>query len=75
MVFGPLATAQGKGIQADEATIEFPHTFADGHPAPPEFACGALLPTRAEFSDRAGHKEAAGAAFERLGRLDEHGLD
>src|SRR5262249_46804352 len=32
------------------------HPFTNGHPPPPQFACGALLPAWPQFFDGAGHK-------------------
>ena len=75
MLFGALPPTQGKGIDTDHAAVEFAHTFANGHPPPPQFARGALLPTRPQFFDGAGHKQATGAALERLGGLDQQGLE
>ena len=57
MHFRTLSPTEGKGIETDYAAVEFAHAFAHGHPSPPQFARGALLPTRPQFFDGAGHKQ------------------
>ena len=68
--FGSLAPASREGIETDEATVEFMGAFANGDAIPAQFAFGPALAPRAEFLDRPCHEETAGAAFERLGRID-----
>ena len=75
MILGPFAPTQPKGIDALDTAVQFAHTFADGHTTPDELARGALLPAKTKFFDGAGHKQPAGAAFERLGSRDKHHLD
>jgi hypothetical protein len=75
MVLGPFAPTQRKGIDALDTTVQFAHTFADGHAAPAQFAGGALLSARTKFFDCTSHKQPPGAAFERLGSRDEQSLD
>src|SRR5215475_1016800 len=75
MGFHTLATACRKGIKADETTLQFVSPFANGHPAPPEFAFRAALSPGAQFFDGAGHKQPSGTALERLCCLDEQRLE
>jgi hypothetical protein len=74
MRFRTFPSTQYKGIDTDHSTGEFAHAFANGHPAPPQFACGTLLPTRPQFFHGACHKQATGAALEGLGGLDQQCL-
>src|SRR5215475_3883958 len=71
MGFHALATACRKGIKADETTLQFVSPFANGHPAPPEFAFRAALSPGAQFLDGTGHKQPSGTALERFCCLDE----
>jgi hypothetical protein len=75
MVFGAFPPAECERIEADKAAVEFPQTFADGHPAPTQFTCGSLLPASTKFFHSARHKQPTSAALQRLGGFDEHGLD
>src|SRR5262245_56828158 len=75
MGFHTLATACRKGIKADETTLQFVSPFANGHPAPPEFAFRAALSPGAQFFDGAGDKQPSGTALERLCCLDEQRLE
>ena len=68
--FGSLAPASRKGIETDEATVEFVHAFSNGDAVPAQFAFGLALAAGAELFDSAGHEEPSGAAFERRGRFD-----
>jgi hypothetical protein len=63
MRFRPLPPTQGKGIDTDYAAVEFVQAFAKRHPPPPQCARGALLPTRPQFFDGAGHQQAPRAAL------------
>ena len=68
--FGSLAPASRKGIETDEATVEFVHAFSNGDAVPAQFAFGLALAAGAELFDSAGHEKPSGAAFERRGRFD-----
>jgi hypothetical protein len=52
MRFRTLPPTQGKGIDTAHASGECTHACAHGHPAPPQFARGTLLPTRPQFFHR-----------------------
>jgi hypothetical protein len=73
--FSSLTPPRAQGIETDAATVEFMGAFANGDAIPAQFAFGPALPTGAEFLDRTGHKETAGAACERRGRVDKQGLE
>jgi hypothetical protein len=75
MRFRTLPPTQAQGIDTAHATSECAHAFANGHPPPPQFACGALLPTRPQFFDGPCHKQATGTALERLGSFDQQCLE
>jgi hypothetical protein len=75
VVFRALATTEGKGIEAGKSAFQLMHAFADGHPAPPEFAFCAPLSAGPQFFDGAGHKQPAGTALERCRCLDEQRLE
>jgi hypothetical protein len=64
MIFCALASAQRKGIEADQAAELFAHAFATGHAPASQFARGALLASGPQFFDGAGDKGAASAALE-----------
>jgi hypothetical protein len=70
-----LPPTQGKGIDTDHAAGAVVQTLAHGHPPPPQFARGALLPTPPQLFDSAGHTQAPGAALERLGSCDQRCLE
>jgi hypothetical protein len=72
---GPLAPPSGKGLETNEATFEFMRAFSHGAPVPAQCAFGKALATWAEFLACARHKEPAGAALERLGRVDKQRLE
>jgi len=75
MLFRTFPPTQGKSIETAHATREFVQAFANGHPPPSQFVCGTLLPTRPQFFDGAGHKQATGTALERLGSFDQQCLE
>jgi hypothetical protein len=75
MLCHTLPPTQVKGSDTAHATGEFAHAFAHGHPPPPQFACGALLPTRPQCFDGTCHKQAPGTALERLGSFDPQCLE
>src|SRR5262245_20363584 len=75
MLFRTFPSTPCTSINTDHTTGEFVHTFANGHPPPPQFARSALWPTWSQFFDGASHKQATGAALERLCSLDQQGLE
>src|SRR4029450_4455082 len=75
MRFRTLPPTQAKGIDTAHATREFAQAFAHGHSPPPQFARGALLPTRPQFFDGPCHKQATSTPLERLGSFDQQRLE
>jgi hypothetical protein len=71
----PRAPPSGQGIETDDATCEFMRALANGDAVPARFAFGKALAPWPEFLDRACQKAPAGAACERLGRVDTPGLE
>jgi len=70
MGFCALPPPGRKRIEAGASTDQLMDAFANGDPAPPEFAFSAALPTGPEFLHGPRHTSPPGAALEGLGRVD-----
>jgi hypothetical protein len=75
MSFRALPPTQGKGIATAHAAVECVQALTNGHAPPPQFAGGALLPAWPQCFDGACHKQAPGAALERLCGRDQQCLE
>ena len=75
MDFRTLPPPDRKRIEAGEATGHLMGAFANGDPAPPEFALRAALPTGPEFLHGPSHQAPTATALEGLDRVDQQRLD
>lgn len=74
VLLGAFAAAQGEGIQAGDATVEFVEPFADGLAVLAQGAFSEAVTAVAEFLDGAGEQASAVGAFECFRGLDQPGL-
>src|SRR5712692_6977492 len=75
MLFGQFAASGTKGIQTDDAAVDFVGPFANGLAIPAQFAFGSAGATRPQFFDDASHKDTAGTTFELLSGVHQHALE
>ena len=69
--FAALAAARGAGIDANDPSLQFVHPLAERPAIPAQLPFCQQLTSFTQGLHRPGHKQAAGTAFERLGRLHE----
>jgi hypothetical protein len=74
-LFCPQSPSLGKGIETNDAALQFVHPFADRDSVPAQFVLRTPLTAPAQELHGSSHKEAAVTAVERGRRLEQVALD